>query len=142
MFRMKKIVNFTLVSICFGLISLFTISLQAQTKTTYKGQPVYSNPDVFPEFPGGKQAMNSYLEMKTIRPQKSIDEKVTGIVNVEFIVTIYGKVVEAKVTKGIGAGCDEEALRVVLAMPQWSTGTKGSEKVHVRLSVPVKFGVK
>jgi len=50
-----------------------------------------------------------------------------------------GNVVDAKVLKGIGYGCDEEALRVVNSMPKWKPGKQRGDNVRVRFVLPIRF---
>ena len=50
-----------------------------------------------------------------------------------------GKVRDVKVLKGIGFGCDEEAMRVASLMPDWKPGRQGGRAVSVRFTMPVRF---
>jgi protein TonB len=65
--------------------------------------------------------------------------KVTGTVFVSFIVNANGSVSDAQVLKGIGNGCNEEALRVVQRMPNWLPGKQSGQPVAVRYSLPIRF---
>ena len=53
-----------------------------------------------------------------------------------------GKIKDAKVMKGIGSGCDEEALRVILPMPDWKPGRQNGKTVQVRSNSRVNFSLK
>lgn len=64
-----------------------------------------------------------------------------GIVVVEFIIDKTGAVTKSKILKDIGAGCGEEALRVVGLMPKWTPGIQRGRQVSVALRLPVKFKV-
>lgn len=89
-----------------------------------------------PSFPGD---LTTYL-VKNIRyPQKAINQDIEGKVFVNFVVTSAGEVTDVKLLKGIGYGCDEEALRVVNSMPKWSPGKNGGRAVKVRMSIPIVF---
>ncbi len=61
------------------------------------------------------------------------------VVFVTFVVEKDGSVVDAKVLRGIGGGCDEEALRVVRNMPKWNPGEQRGKKVKVQYNLPVRF---
>ncbi|MFZ7114561.1 MAG: energy transducer TonB, partial [Bacteroidota bacterium] len=59
-----------------------------------------------------------------------------------FVVDKDGKVTSAKVLRGIGGGCDEEALRVVKNMPEWKPGRQNGRSVMVQYNLPVVFNLK
>jgi protein TonB len=50
-------------------------------------------------------------------------------------------VVNAQVLKGIGSGCDEEALRVVSSLPDWTPGKREGEPVNVKMVLPITFAL-
>ena len=56
-----------------------------------------------------------------------------------FVVNADGSLADVSVAKGIGFGCDDEALRVVEAMPRWRAGRQAGRAVRVRFSLPVVF---
>jgi protein TonB len=100
---------------------------------------VYTYVEQMPAFPGGDDALNAYLSKNINYPQIAQDNDVQGRVIVEFIVGPDGKIRDAHVSKGIGFGCDEEALRVVKTMPAWTPGKQNGRPVNVNYRVPVKF---
>jgi protein TonB len=61
------------------------------------------------------------------------------MVIVKFIIDETGKVTNPVIEKGIGAGCDEEALRLVSAMPQWTPGMQDGKPVKVSMKLPFQF---
>lgn len=95
-----------------------------------------------PEFPGGQEKLAAFLTAKLQMPPEAKRKKVTGTVFVSFLITPAGTVQEAQVLKGIGHGCDEEALRVVKMMPNWKPGEQSGIPVPVRYSLPIRFGGK
>jgi TonB family protein len=64
---------------------------------------------------------------------------VTGTVYITFIIEKDGTLTNAKVLRGIGSGCDEEALRVVNMMPKWNPGEQKGKPVAVQFNLPIKF---
>lgn len=92
-----------------------------------------------PEFPGGDTALRSYLAKHIQYPEEAEKSGISGKVYVQFVVDKDGSITNVKVIKGIGAGCDEEARRVVRSMPEWDPGRQKGEPVRVRLIVPVNF---
>jgi len=92
-----------------------------------------------PEFPGGMQALYTYLN-KTMRyPAQARRMGIEGSVYVSFVVDAEGKINDVQVIKGIGAGCDEEAKRVVSLLPPWKPGKQRGRPVKVRFTLPIKF---
>ncbi|MBD0259457.1 MAG: energy transducer TonB [Cytophagales bacterium] len=95
--------------------------------------------ETMPEFPGGRERLASFLAATLRMPREAKRKKVTGTVFVSFTITPAGAVQEAKVLKGIGHGCDEEALRVVKMMPNWKPGEQSGIPIPVRYSLPIRF---
>ncbi len=92
-----------------------------------------------PEFVGGMEGLVKYLGDNLVYPKEAVANKVTGTVFVSFVVNADGSVSEAQVLKGIGSGCNEEALRVVQHMPGWLPGKQSGQPVAVRYSLPIRF---
>jgi protein TonB len=95
-----------------------------------------------PEFPGGMEEMYKFLGKLQKYPDMEADAGIQGKVYVEFVVEKDGKITEAKVKKGVSAGLDKEALRLVKAMPNWNPGKMNGKAVKVRFVLPVKFTLK
>lgn len=100
---------------------------------------VYSRAEVMPEFPGGQEALQKFVEENVNYEQAAIDNT-EGTVRVSFIVDENGKVSKPIV---IGQSPDkelkEEALRVVREMPAWRPGTVKGKTVKTRLELPITF---
>lgn len=92
-----------------------------------------------PVFPGGTEALMQFIASNIQYPEKALKEGIQGRVFVNFIVEADGRVSETKVLRGIGGGCDEEALRVVGMMPAWTPGKQHGKAVRVSFNLPVKF---
>lgn len=89
-----------------------------------------------PEFEGN---LESFLANSLRYPDKAVREGIEGQVFVCFIVDETGKVTRPEVLKGIGYGCDEEAIRVIKSLPRWKPGEMNGHPVKVRLRVPFRF---
>ena len=102
------------------LAILFTINTtaMAQNKKT-SNDKVFEKVEDMPEFPGGEQAMMDFVSKNVVYPKEAQEKGISGRVMVSFIVEKDGSVNEVKIVRGIGGGCDEEAVRVVKAMPKW-----------------------
>lgn len=92
-----------------------------------------------PEPKGGMKAFNKYLKKNLKYPKQARRMGVEGKVFLEFIVDKDGSLTNIKVLKGIGAGCDEEAVRVIRQAPKWNPGKQRGRPVKVRMSIPVIF---
>ena len=83
--------------------------------------------------------LNKYIGTNLHYPEKARQQNISGRVIVNFIVNTDGNISDAQVVRGIGAGCDEEALRIVNSMPKWSAGMQGDKKVKVYITLPISF---
>lgn len=81
------------------------------------------------------------LQKKINYPEKARKAGIEGRVVVQFIVNEEGKVENPRVIRGIGGGCDEEALRVV-KQAEFEPGMQRGRKVRVRYSLPIVFKLK
>lgn len=92
-----------------------------------------------PEFPGGDTALYNYLLKNIHYPDSAKIKGIQGTVYVRFIVEADGTVTNVTLLRGIGGGCDEEAIRVVQAMPKWKAGKQNGQAVAVYFTLPIKF---
>jgi periplasmic protein TonB len=92
-----------------------------------------------PGFPGGEQELNKYLYENIKYPQMAKESGIQGRVFVTFVVEKNGEVTDVRVLRGIGGGCDEEAIRVVENMPMWTPGKQRGKPVRVQFNLPIKF---
>ena len=108
-------------------------------------EAVEEEPEVFlivedpPSFPGGEAKMFEYLGKNLKYPPMAKDAGIQGIVYVTFVVLEDGDVTDVKVLRGIGGGCDEEAIRVVKQMPKWKPGKQRGKAVRVQFNLPIRF---
>ncbi|HNX43786.1 MAG TPA: energy transducer TonB [Bacteroidales bacterium] len=94
-----------------------------------------------PEFPGGADKLNRYLSENLHYPAQARENSISGTVFVRFVVDEKGKITHAEILRGIGYGCDEEALRVVKGMPRWKPGQQRGKPVKTIFNLPVKFNL-
>jgi protein TonB len=92
-----------------------------------------------PQFPGGEKEMMKFIHDNLKYPVIAQEMGVSGTVIVNFVVGRDGKISRIKVMRGIGSGCDEEAIRVLEKMPAWNPGKQGGKPVLVSYTVPFKF---
>ena len=92
-----------------------------------------------PSFKGGEEALFRYLGENIKYPSMAKDAGIKGIVYVNFVVMEDGSIKDVKVLRGIGGGCDEEAMRVVKNMPSWDAGKQRGKPVRVSFNLPIRF---
>jgi protein TonB len=96
-----------------------------------------------PSFPGGEAALLKYLSENTKYPPIARENGIVGTIYVNFYIDKDGKVKDAKIIRGgLGAGLEEEALRVVRSMPDWKPGRQNGHSVAVYCNLPIKFILK
>lgn len=132
-------------------VQVSTVTQEGEDIVDIPADPVVGDPDadkVFqfveeaPSFPGGEEKLFEYLNKNIKYPRIANENNIQGRVYVTFVVDKEGKVTEAKVLRGIGGGCDEEALRVVKNMPEWKPGRQNGRSVKVQYNLPVVFNLK
>ena len=92
-----------------------------------------------PAFPGGKQKWADYLKENLKYPSQAKENSIQGRVFVQFVVERDGVISNPKVVRGIGSGCDEEAIRLMKASPKWDPGLQNGHAVRVQYMVPIDF---
>ena len=124
-------------------IEPFTLSVhlfeQLFDLATYEEDTVYQIVEQMPQYTGGEEAMMKYVSENIKYPQAAKDKNIAGRVFVSFVVEKDGSVNEVKVLRGIGGGCDEEAVRVIKGMPKWKPGMQKGEPVRVSYQIPIMF---
>jgi len=92
-----------------------------------------------PSYPGGEEARIGYLQQNIKYPEEAKELGIQGKVFVTFVVEVDGSITDVRVLRGIGGGCDEEAIRVVKSMPKWVPGKQRGVPVRVQFNLPIKF---
>jgi TonB family protein len=121
-----------------GIVSN-NLSLDQKPDTAIKKDRVFALVEEMPKFPGGDEAWSKYISTALKYPPEAKKKGIQGPVYIMFVIEKDGSVSEAKVLKGIGSDCDEEALRVVKESPKWEPGKHNGSPVRVQLHLPVKF---
>ncbi len=100
---------------------------------------IFTVVESMPSFPGGDAARIKYLNENIKYPQMARESGIQGRVFVTFVVEKDGSVTDVKVLRGIGGGCDEEAVRVIKNMPKWIPGKQRGKPVRVQFNMPILF---
>lgn len=95
-----------------------------------------------PEYPGGQEAMMKFIQKNIEYPAMARESKIAGKVYTQFVVGKDGAIRNIKVIKGIGSGCDQEAIRVIKRMPKWKPGRQRGKVVPVKFVLPFSFKLK
>lgn len=111
------------------------------TKGEEEEGAIFDHVAEMPYFEGGEAGLIRYISKKMRYPRKAVLEQVEGIVVVNFVVSRDGRVTDATVLKGLGYGTDEEALRVINTMPEWTPGRQNGKPVAVRYTLPIRFNL-
>jgi TonB family protein len=100
---------------------------------------IYTVVEDQPEPIGGMKAFYEYVAENVQYPAEAKEKGVEGKVFVEFVVTEDGSLEQVRTLKGIGAGCDAEAERVVRNAEKWKPGREDGKPVKVRMILPITF---
>jgi periplasmic protein TonB len=92
-----------------------------------------------PTFVGGDAARSKFLAENIKYPQMAKESNVQGTVYVSFVIDSRGHITNVKLLRGIGGGCDEEALKVIGMMPNWNAGRQNGRTVSVSFNMPIVF---
>jgi TonB family protein len=92
-----------------------------------------------PQFPGGDEAVDQFLRQNIKYSQEARELGIQGKVYLTYVVETDGSLSDIKVVRGLGGGCDEEAIRVVKSMPAWRPGMQRGNPVRVQYNLPVRF---
>ncbi len=95
-----------------------------------------------PMFPGGENAMVTWITSNLKYPGKAVKDKIEGTVPVNFLVTSAGKIKNVNVLKPVNPLLDVEAVRVISSMPDWIPGSQAGKQVAVQMQVSVEFKLK
>jgi len=96
---------------------------------------------MMPEFPGGTKKLYEYLGTSISYPLLARDNGVQGTVYVSFMVSKTGQVSSVQILRGIGAGCDEESIKVVSEMPNWTPGYVDGIVANTWYNIPIKYSL-
>ena len=116
------------------LAILLTVAVSAQTTDNDKKVFTYVE-----QMPSPPYSLGEYLGKNIVYPDSARERNIEGRVIVQFTVDEIGNITDCKVLRGIGGGCDEEALRVIKNMPRWKPGKEAGKPVKVMYTQPISF---
>ncbi|MCF8235154.1 MAG: energy transducer TonB [Bacteroidales bacterium] len=115
------------------------VPVEMEEETGAEEMEIFTVVESMPEFPGGEAKLYKYLADNIEYPQLANESGIQGRVFVTFVVERNGEITDVRVLRGIGGGCDEEAVRVVQSMPRWKPGKQRGKPVRVQYNLPIKF---
>ncbi|TCC91859.1 energy transducer TonB [Pedobacter frigiditerrae] len=95
----------------------------------------------FPEFPGGMAAWAKFIQKNLRYPYMAQENEVQGKVYISFVIEKDGTLSDVKLVRGIGYGCDDEAMRVIKKSPKWEPGKQNNTNVRVRYNMPINYTI-
>ena len=93
-------------------------------------------------FPGGMQAWGQFLNDNLKYPKMAKRAGIEGKVFLNFVVDKEGNISDIEIVRGIGAGCDDEAIRVLKMAPKWNPGLQRGNPVKSRMSLFIHFDLR
>ncbi|WP_456096621.1 M56 family metallopeptidase [Phocaeicola coprophilus] len=106
-------------------------------------QPAVAAPssalDQMPEFPGGMEALNTYLRNNIRYPQEAQKAGIQGRVIIQFIVSKDGSITDTEVVESVDPQLDAEGLRLIKNMPRWKPGMRKGQAIRVKQTLPIRF---
>ncbi|MBQ5496346.1 MAG: TonB family protein [Prevotella sp.] len=102
-------------------------------------QEIFQIVEEMPSFPGGEAKLMEFVAKNIKYPQIARETGIQGRVFVGFVVEPDGSISNVKLLRGIGGGCDEEAMRVIKSLPKWKPGKQRGKAVRVSYQIPVFF---
>lgn len=103
---------------------------------------LYGSADVNPQFPGGPKAMQEFIKENLHYPEIAQRLNIRGTILIYVVITRDGAIRDVKVVKGLHKDLDNEAMRVVKAMPLWKPAMRGGAAVNVRCTLPISVSPK
>ncbi|MBO5847615.1 MAG: TonB family protein [Bacteroidales bacterium] len=112
--------------------------ISSENGKVFEGE-IFKVVEVMPEFPGGAGKMMEFIQKNLKYPMTAQENGIQGRVFVNFVIEPDGSITNVTAMRGIGGGCDEEAIRVVQSMPNWKPGKQRGVAVRSSFTVPIIF---
>ena len=92
-----------------------------------------------PDYPGGISRLMGFIASNYVYPREAINNQVSGIVMIAFVIDKDGNIKDPAVKKDLGFGTGEEGIRVIKKAGKWKPGIQRGEKVNVQYSLPIRL---
>ena len=111
----------------------------AEAPVEEKADEIFDVVETQPNPPGVMSGWNQYLSKNLKYPTQARRMGIEGTVIVVFVINTDGSIQDVEVLRGIGGGCDEEAVKVVQEAPKWEPGKQRGRPVRTRMRLPIRF---
>ena len=108
---------------------------------TTPSDQVFTVVEQMPQFDGGPDAWNNFLQNELNYPEEARRSGIEGKVFASFVVQPDGTLTDITLIRGIGGGCDEEVVRLLAASPAWTPGVQRGRQVPTRMSIAITFKI-
>ncbi len=137
-----KIIILTITTICVLLSCKETEPIavkQTQDNNTELDSESYDITYRNPEFPGGDKELLNYISNNLKYPESAKENGISGRVSLLLTINEKGEIADVKIIRGICPELDEEAVRLVKAMPKWEPGYENGKAKTSYLMLPINF---
>ncbi|MBC7411529.1 MAG: energy transducer TonB [Bacteroidia bacterium] len=126
----------------FLAIILNCVALHA-TQAQDNAPQIFTVVEQMPEYVGGEDAMHQFISSSLKYPTAEKNKNITGTVYVTMVINVDGSLSNISVLRGVknGTGLDNEALRVIKAMPKWNAGMHNGKPSAVQYNLPIRFSL-
>lgn len=97
--------------------------------------------DKMPQYGSGLMDYFKYLNDSLKYPMEAIENRIEGVVNIQFKVEKDGSLSNLKVTKSVHPLLDQEAIRLISSMPAWNPATRNGKPIAAYIELPIRFSV-
>lgn len=124
------------------MVALAILAFQVSYGQPGQEEMIYDYPEQMPEFPGGGDALDQFLNNNLKYPPTAKEKAIQGKVYVGFVVEKDGTITNIQIRRGAHELLNEEAIRVVKLMPKWKPGSMRGKTVRTRYTLPIVFSLK
>jgi len=121
------------------IVITFSVTGFSQESKVTAEEEVFTIVESMPDFVSGRDGLSKYFKDNLNYPEEAKKNSIQGTVYVNFVVNKEGEIIGAKILRGVHDLLDEEALRLMNAMPKWKPGTQRGKRVAVSYNLPIKF---
>ena len=103
---------------------------------------IYTKTDVdqapYPSFEYKTMTLSKFMSDNLVYPEQAYQRSLSGTVSLSFVVEPNGRISNIVIEKGVGGGCNEEAIRLI-KLVKWMPGIKNKAAVRSRTNIEVNF---
>ena len=140
--KMKTLLVLPVVALLFIAVSCKNSNNESKTQdasVSKQNEKTDTTVVKMPEFPGGQEALYSWIGKNTKYPEAAKKSRIEGKVLVNFTVLKNGKIDKISISKKVNDLLDAEAIRVISSMPNWTPGENKTAPVDVEMTLPINF---